>query len=155
MKQYLEIAEVIFIVLGLGNSLILILGLFRKSKDPVKKGVKDVLRLIGKKKHLEARERLDSMLFHPGLTEEGKLIIRSVRSRVLFDLKEYVAAYSDISYVMSKDSDKLEVENYILKLLCEVQLKKKEKAKETITTALKLFPNHPLLMNLLKTRPGR
>ena len=95
------------------------------------------------------------MLFHPGLTEEGKLIIRSIRSRVLFDLKEYVAAYSDISYVMSKDSDKLEVENYILKLLCEVQLKKKEKATETITPALKLFPNHPLLMNLLKTRPGR
>jgi len=155
MKQYLEIAEVIFIILGLGNSLVLIFGLFRKPKDPVKKGVKDVLRLIGKKKHLEAKERLDSMLLHPGLTEEGKLIIRSIRSRVLFDLKEYVAAYSDISYVMSKDSDKLEVENYILKLLCEVQLKKKEKAKETITTALKLFPNHPLLMNLLKTRPGR
>lgn len=155
VKQYLTVIEIIFVLFSPGFCIILILGIFRKSKDPVKKEVKVVLKLMGKKKHLEAKEKLDEMLLYPNLTEEGKLIIKSIRSRVLYDLKQYIAAYSDISYVMTKESDKLEVENYILKLLCEIQLKKKEKAKETLDTAMKRFPNHPLLLNLLKTRPGR
>ena len=40
VKQYLTVIEIIFVLFSPGFCIILILGFFRKSKDPVKKEVK-------------------------------------------------------------------------------------------------------------------
>ena len=71
-----------------------------------------------------------------------------MRASCFFKLKDFKAAYKDITEVILFSKPKAAVGDYILRTKCEMKLNKKKKAKKTVNIALKHYPQQRELQGL-------
>ncbi len=139
----------LFFIQGLRN-------FFRRSdaKRQQRKVFSDIQRVanfLDQEKPGDALSLANSLINYADLTEKGVLMMKSLRARAYFQLMRYTEALRDISEVIKTFQYKASVEDHLLKILCEGQLKEVEVAKNSLKAALIQYPNDPKLLNFLKT----
>ncbi|MFW9997293.1 MAG: hypothetical protein ACFFD4_34940, partial [Candidatus Odinarchaeota archaeon] len=90
------------------------------------------------------------LLKKKNLPKENIRTVKSRRASCYYKLKDYHSAYKDITEAILFSKPKAAVEDYILRINCEIELSKKEKAKKTIEIALRHYPQHQELLKLAK-----
>lgn len=153
-----ESSETIWIGGIIGGGLFIIYGFINfgkvaTAKQEQKKVVSELesaIKLFDAKEYKNAQILLDKSLNSGNLNAKGKMMVRSLRARCLFHQDEFNEAYTDILFISQNPSlYKTEIEDYILKFLCEMNLEKREEAKTTLEEALDRFPNNPKLQLFL------
>ena len=147
---------ILLLFFGLGNSLINIPGFIKQLSSErdvrnVKGDISRALRTFDEGNYQGTLSILNNLLGSPLLSSEGKTLAKVLRARCYFQLKQFDNAYNEIKQVFSPTSRKnLEVEDFILKFLCEFQLGMPKQALQTVNEALECFPNNPKLLTLLQ-----
>jgi len=103
--------------------------------------LKRAIILTEKNEYEEALSIFNSIIKNPLLKNEGKPIVFSLMARCNFNLENYKLAHSNILATMTHPLYKSELDDYIIKMLCEVKLGKEEEARNTFLLALETFPN--------------